>query len=553
MCGIFFHAAAMSQSPTGMATTTPAVFLTRWITHFCAPVFLFTAGMGAYLRLARGAGSKAELSRFLLSRGAWLILLELIVMRFGFDFRFARDFPVLLITLWALGGSMVLLAGLIRMPMRWLAVSCTAVICLHNLADKVQAASFGKMAWGWNMLHQPGAFTAAGMPVIVGYPLLPLTATMGAGYCAARLFQGEAKWRQRLLRRAGIAMTAAFVLLRGINIYGDPFPWSVQRSGVVTLLSFLNCTKYPASLDFLLMTLGPALIVLVWLDRMRFSERNPLVVFGRVPLFYFVVHFYWIHVLLVLASWMRYGPAPFLFRAPPLNGRAGGNVSGALRIQPVGCVRGLGICGCDDVPGMPLVHGSKEAQTRLVAQLPVTAPAHQTVSLFIDVAGQFGRKNFGGIGNGHTTANDFAIAPGAAVQLLCFGLIVLDHCAVEGHAGESAARTRPGQNLRVQEGISVGLGVAADGSGRDVDVNSERELIGKQVLQSALIHHEQDDIGGVGAELDSQAAAGEADGCGGTPASGYAAHGKAAAVCAADQNRSLLHVRYDDDALRAFE
>ena len=313
----FFHAGAMLQSPTNMATTSPVVFLTRWITHFCAPVFLFTAGAGAFLRLARSGTSKRDLSEFLLSRGIWLIFLELIVMRLGFDFTFARDFPVLLITLWALGGSMILLAVLIHVPVPLLTVFCVAVTCLHNMSDAVQAASFGRFAWIWNMLHQPGVFTAAGIPVIVGYPLLPMVATMGAGYCAAHLFQFERPRRQKLFLVIGVGLIAAFIVTRGINIYGDPVPWRTQRSGLMTLLSFLNCTKYPASLDFLLMTLGPALVLLSWLDRLQFNASNPLLTFGRVPLFYFVVHFFWIHIMLVTASWIRYGPAPFLLRAPP--------------------------------------------------------------------------------------------------------------------------------------------------------------------------------------------------------------------------------------------
>ena len=316
----FFHSNAMVQSPTNMATTTPAIFLTRWITHFCAPAFLFIAGASAFLWMTKGGHTKRQLSRFLLTRGLWLVLVEVVVMRIAFDFSVSPQFPVLLITLWALGGSMIALAALIHLPVRFLAGLSAAAILLHNLADGVQAASFGSFDWLWNMLHQPGAFTAFGIVVVVGYPLLPLVATMAAGYCTGHLFQMGAEARQRALLGMGGAMIVVFVLMRAINVYGDPSRWMVQKSGLMTILSFLNCTKYPASADFLLMTLGPALILLTALDRARISGSNPLLTYGRTPLFYFVVHFFWMHIILLLAAWLRYGDGPFLLLPPPSMG-----------------------------------------------------------------------------------------------------------------------------------------------------------------------------------------------------------------------------------------
>ena len=215
---------------------------------------------------------------------------------------------------------MIVLAALIHLPVRLLAGFSAAVILLHNLLDSVQASSFGAYGWLWNLLHQPGAFKVDGFIVAVGYPLLPLVATMAAGYCAGHLFQMEPSPRQRILLRLGTAMIVLFALMRAINIYGDPSRWAVQKSGVMTALSYLNCTKYPASADFLLMTLGPALILLAWLDRVKVSESNPLLPYGRTPLFYFVVHFFWIHVLLVAFTWFRYGNAPFLLLPPPSMG-----------------------------------------------------------------------------------------------------------------------------------------------------------------------------------------------------------------------------------------
>ncbi len=313
----FFHSGAMIQSPTNMATTTPLLFLTRWITHFCAPVFLFTAGAGACLWLARGGRTKGQLSRFLLTRGLWLIALEVFVIRFALFFSWSSQYPVFLITLWALGASMVALAALIHLPVRLLAGLSTAVILLHNLTDGVRAASFGGFGWIWNVLHQPGAIPVAGVVIVTGYPLLPLVATMAAGYCAGYLFQSNAASRQRTLFRLGGTMIAAFVVLRAINVYGDPSRWAVQKSTVMTVMSFLNCTKQPASADFLLMTLGPALILLAIYDRVGISESNPLLTYGRVPLFYFVVHFFLIHLIEVVAAWFRYGLTPFLFVPPP--------------------------------------------------------------------------------------------------------------------------------------------------------------------------------------------------------------------------------------------
>jgi uncharacterized membrane protein len=313
----FFHSAAMTGSPTNLATTTPATFLTRWITHFCAPVFLLLAGVSARLWMERKGRGKTDLSRFLVTRGLWLIFLEVVVMRLAFDFTYDRQAPILLITLWALGMSMISLAGLVYLPVRVIATLSVAVICLHNLTDRVQAATFGNLAWMWNVLHQPGVILVHGTAVVVGYPLASFAATMALGYCLGGTFLLSEDERRRFLARVGVAMFAAFILLRAINVFGDPFPWKPQSTAVMTLLSFLNVTKYPASLDFLLMTLGPAFLLLARLDRIRVSESNPVLIFGRVPLFYFLGHFFLAHAVLVFATWLRYGVTPFLLLPPP--------------------------------------------------------------------------------------------------------------------------------------------------------------------------------------------------------------------------------------------
>jgi uncharacterized membrane protein len=313
----FVHSAAMDFRPEDLARTTPAIFFTRWITHLCAPAFMFLAGLGAWFRLQRG-GTLAELSRFLWTRGLWLIVLELTVVRFGFFFNLDYRL-VFLLVFWALGMSMIALALLVRLPYRLLLILSVAVIALHNLADGVPAAPFGALAWLWQLLHQPGLL----MPrpaVIVAYPLVPWIFVMALGYCFGRVYQLPDERRRRLLIRLGLALTLGFLLLRGLNLYGDPRPWSVPGRGVLTLLSFLNTTKYPPSLSFLLMTLGPAIALLGFFDGSRPGERQPLLVFGRVPLFYFVLHLPLIHAVAIALAWLRYGAAPFLLVPPPTLG-----------------------------------------------------------------------------------------------------------------------------------------------------------------------------------------------------------------------------------------
>lgn len=318
----FIHAAAMTgASPTDLATTTPALFFTRWITHFCAPLFMLTAGLGAFFWW-HGRRTRGELSRFLATRGAWLILLELTVMRVAYNFDVTLRDPILLIVLWVLGACMIGLAALVWLPPRWLAVVSVAGIALHNLLDPIRARQLGAFAPVWNLLHQVGAFQLDGLLVIVGYPMVPWVFTMAAGFCLGPVFLREQADRQRTLARLGLILTAGFVALRLVNGYGDPSPWSTQPSAVFTLLSFLNTTKYPPSLDFLLMTLGPGLLLLAWLESRAPARSNPLVVFGRVPLFYFVAHFYLAHLAAAALAFDTYGPSAwsFLFHPVPSMG-----------------------------------------------------------------------------------------------------------------------------------------------------------------------------------------------------------------------------------------
>lgn len=314
----FFHADAMKFNPEDLTKASAALFLTRWITHFCAPTFMFLAGVGAALRLSRGA-TKAELSRYLWTRGLWLMVLEVTAFRFALNFNLFGD-PVLLVVLWTLGLSMIALSVLIYIPVKWLTPLCFLVIALHNLADPIQAANLG--AWGplWHFLHEPGVLTTSPTVVFMLYPAIPWIAVMALGFCFGPVLQEAPEKRRKTILLRGAILTVAFLAIRMINVYGDPQPRVASESLVMTVLSFLRTTKYPPSLDYILMTLGPSLIVLWYFYGRQISEKNPLTVIGRVPLFYFIVHFGLAHLLIVPLSILRYGSAWFLLHAPPSAG-----------------------------------------------------------------------------------------------------------------------------------------------------------------------------------------------------------------------------------------
>jgi uncharacterized membrane protein len=224
----FVHAGAMTFNPLDLSRTTPELFFTRWITHVCAPAFMLLAGVGAGLLLQRG-GSTAGVSRFLWTRGLWLIVLELTVMRLAMNFTFDPQYPVIVLVLCALGISMIALAALVHLPLGVVAVISAAVIVLHNLLDGVRAAQFG--AWGgvWNLLHQPGVVILGGVPFFVAYPVLPWIGVMAAGFCLGHLYTQEQERRRRILLAGGAALAIVFVLVRAIDVYGDPAPWSRSR------------------------------------------------------------------------------------------------------------------------------------------------------------------------------------------------------------------------------------------------------------------------------------------------------------------------------------
>lgn len=289
----FVHHAAFQFDPTNLARTDPALFFTRWVTHFCAPIFVFLAGTGAALQRIRGR-SVGDVSHFLWTRGVWLVVLEVTVVRALVGFNVDYTAGVWLQVIWAIGVGMIVLALLVRLPVAVSAVLGVGMIALHNLADGIPAAAPGAAPGVggsiWMVLHQPGFFQLGSLPVLVLYPLMPWVGVLWAGYAFGHVYGWEPARRRRWLLRAGAAVTVGFVLLRLANVYGDPVPWAVQpRGAVFTVLSFLNLSKYPASLLYVMMTLGPAMLALGWMEG-RTPRRlgRALVTFGRVPLiFYF--------------------------------------------------------------------------------------------------------------------------------------------------------------------------------------------------------------------------------------------------------------------------
>ena len=291
--------------PTDLATTTPFLFATRVVTHFCAPVFILLSGTAAYLYGRRASGP--ELRRFLLTRGLFLIALELTVVHFGWIPAFGHHWIPLQV-IWAIGWSMVCLAALSALPLPVLVALSAAVVLGHNLLDGVDAASFGGGAWLWRILHQPGPIALAdGHVAQVLYPLVPWIFVMALGYALGAVMVLPAQRRRTLLTAIGCSLIAAFLLLRGFNLYGDPRPWLPQDSLLLRAMAFVNTTKYPPSLLYLCMTLGPALLLLAYAPRADAAWVKALVTFGRVPLLFYVAHLYLLRYPAVPVALTRFG------------------------------------------------------------------------------------------------------------------------------------------------------------------------------------------------------------------------------------------------------
>lgn len=298
----YFHADSFVISPTDLSKTNTIFFFTRWITHFCAPVFMLLSGASAYLVGIR-KGKKA-LSRFLFTRGLWLIFLEFTIIKIGWSFNV--NYQLLeLIVIWALGVSMIVLALLIYLPVPWILGIALVMIFGHNSLDSVTVPGNGADALGWSLLHQPNFLQYGDFPIFVAYPLIPWIGVMAIGYCLGKLYTKEvdAAVRKKWLLIIGVSAVLLFTALRFSNAYGDASKWQQQNSGWFTFLSFLNTSKYPPSLLYLLMTLGPSLIFLAYTESIRSWLAERIKVIGRVPMFYYIVHIYLFHTMALFATY----------------------------------------------------------------------------------------------------------------------------------------------------------------------------------------------------------------------------------------------------------
>lgn len=326
----FFHVSALTDDPMNLATTSVPLYFTRWITHFCAPVFVFLSGTSIYLQSLRK--SKKELSAFLIKRGLWLIFVEVVFISFAFSFDPFYHL-VFFQVIWVIGISMVLLGGLIYLPFGVLLTLGLIIVLGHNSLDTAESASDFVSGFWWDLFHI-GKYAAyeffPGRFLVILYPFIPWTGVMILGFCAGRFFGPDtnAGRRKNYLVYLGSGLILIFAVLRFTNLYGDPTPWSTQKSSLFSLLSFLKTQKYPPSLLYLCMTLGPALLLLAYLEKRKNSLTDVFRIYGRTAFFYYILHFYLIHLLATLNFFAKGGTMqeainyattnqiPFLFILP---------------------------------------------------------------------------------------------------------------------------------------------------------------------------------------------------------------------------------------------
>lgn len=293
-----------AYNPLDLAQTSPELFLTRWITHFCAPVFVFLSGTSAWLHARNHGLSRPDLSRFLISRGLWLVVVEITVVSLAWQFVYQIVF---LQVIWAIGISMIALGLLVYLPLPAIGAFGLALIVGHNLFDAVAPERFGDLGWLWKVLHVSTFLPREGWPsgVLIAYPLIPWIGVMAAGYAFGPVLARPAAERDRLLVTIGLAATVAFVAIRALDVYGDSNTWSAQARGALfTALDFIDTTKYPPSLLYLLMTLGPAMAAMPLLERWRGGAAGVVNTFGRVPFFFYVLHLPLIHATARLWYWL---------------------------------------------------------------------------------------------------------------------------------------------------------------------------------------------------------------------------------------------------------
>jgi uncharacterized membrane protein len=298
--------------PTDLGKTNTALFLTRLVTHFCAPTFVLLAGISAFLYGNKRTDRK-DLSWFLFSRGVWLILLELTLVHWGWSFDVSgHSFTGQV--MWAIGVSMIVLAALVWLPTPAILVFGLTMIAGHNLLDGIQPHRREAQSVLWKILHTGGPIEfAPDHTFFVLYPVVPWIGIMAAGYALGTVYLWTPSRRRQFLLRLGAGLLMAFLLVRGLNVYGDPHRWTVQPSPLFTLFSFVNCQKYPPSLDYILMTLGPACLALAVLEQAKGKFASIAVIYGRVPLFYYLLHVPLIHALAIVFAAIQYGKAAALF------------------------------------------------------------------------------------------------------------------------------------------------------------------------------------------------------------------------------------------------
>jgi uncharacterized membrane protein len=320
----YFHQTAFIDSPTNLMTTTPLLFFTRWITHFCAPTFVFLAGISAYLTGQKK--NKKELSVFLLKRGIWLIFIEVAIVTLGWTFD-PMYHVLILQVIWAIGISMIILGLMVWLPVNVILICGILIICFHNLLDPAEISRNGQVGILWDLLHH-GSFEsikyAPNHVFLLMYAFLPWTGIMLLGYGMGKIFTSSfsPKRRRKILIVTGSVLFLIFFILRSYNHYGDPIHWDMQRTQLFSWLSFINLSKYPPSLDYIALTVGIAMIVLGLLDRVSRDSFSFVRVFGRVPFFFYILHIYLIHCLCVILFFVQgystkdIAPqrAPFYFR-----------------------------------------------------------------------------------------------------------------------------------------------------------------------------------------------------------------------------------------------
>ncbi len=292
----YLHIDANLHDPLDLQTTTPILFFTRWITHFCAPIFVFLSGTSIYLQSLRK--TKKELSIFLIKRGFWLVFAEIFIVSFGITFIPFYNF-VFLQVIWAIGISMLLLGVLIHLRFGFILAIGLAIVLGHNMLDFPEAAAGFKPSIYWEVLHKGGIEQILGSIVFMFYPFVPWLGLMLIGYCTGIFFtlKFTAEQRKMILIRLGVGLLLFFVVVRFINVYGDPFPWAVQSRSFYTFLSFIKVHKYPPSLLYMCATIGPALLFLVLIEKVQNKFTGIMRTYGRTAFFYYLIHFYSAHII----------------------------------------------------------------------------------------------------------------------------------------------------------------------------------------------------------------------------------------------------------------